>query len=80
MFKDFINQRVTLIISSRGDNLLEYVGTLIAEDENSVLLSNVDINYAMLNYQKSIFGGNIFQYKENLSKVVINKKYIISCE
>ena len=28
---------------------------------------------------KGIFGGNINKYRENVEKVIINKKYIISC-
>ncbi len=79
MFSSFIGEKVTAIISSRGDNLLEYIGTLSSETEDSIVLTNVTISYLMLNFQKGIFGGNINTYKENLDKVVINKRYIISC-
>ncbi len=80
MFKDFKNERVTVVISSRGDNLLEYVGILEEEYDDSILMSNVSISYLMLNYQKGFFGDNFNQYRENLSKVIVNKKYIISCD
>ncbi len=80
MFKSLIGERVTVIVSSRGDNLLEYIGTLSSEDEDVIELSNVDISYLMLNFQKGIFGGNINKYKENLDKVIINKRYVISCD
>ena len=43
-------------------------------------LKNVDISYLMLNFQRGIFGGNINKYKENLDSVIINKRYIISCD
>lgn len=76
--RDLIGERITIVVASRGDNLLEYVGTLKEETEELVTLTNVDISYLMLNFQKGIFGGNINKYKSNLEKVVINKKYIIS--
>ena len=78
MFKSFIGERVTVIISSRGDNLLEYYGVLKEENEDSIELTNVDISYLMLNFQKGIFGNNINKYKVNLPNVILNKKYIIS--
>ena len=79
MYKDFIGENVTIVVSSRTDNLLEYIGVLTSEDENTLTLTHVDISYLMLNFQKGIFGGNINRYKENLDKVIINKRYIISC-
>lgn len=79
MYKSLIGEKVTVIISSRGDNLLEYVGTLSYENDNAIELTNVDISYLMLNFQRGMFGGNINRYKENIEKVIINKKYIISC-
>ena len=79
MFDELIDERVTLVVASKGDTILEYVGTINSEDEETVELINADISYLMLNFQKGIFGGNINRYKENLDKVIINKKYIISC-
>ena len=79
MYKSLIGEKVTIIVSSRSDNLLEYIGTLHSESEDVVELKNVDISYLMLNFQKGIFGGNISKYKENLDSAFINKRYIISC-
>ena len=79
MYKSFMGENVTVVVSSRGDNLLEYIGTLVSEDDNIIELSNVNISYLMLNFQKGFFGGNINTYKENLDRVIINKRYIISC-
>lgn len=79
MYSSLIGEVVTVIVSSRGDNVLEYIGTLKAEDDQSIVLTNVDISYLMLNFQKGIFGGNISKYKDNLEKVIINKRYIVSC-
>lgn len=79
MYSEFKGERVTVVVSSRSENLLEYVGTLTDETDENIMLENVDISYLMLNFQKGLFGGNINKYKENLSKVIINKKYILSC-
>jgi len=79
MYNEFIGKRVNVIISSRADNLLEYTGTLVSENNEIIELSNVNISYLILNIQKGIFGDNINRYKENVNKVIVNKKYIISC-
>lgn len=79
MYKDLIGLNVNVIVSSRADNLLEYTGILVKEDEESVTLSDVNISYLMLNFQKGIFGNGIGQYKRDVQEVIINKKYIISC-
>ena len=80
MYKDLINKSVTVVVSSRGDNLLEYTGLLDSESEEGITLINADISCLMLNFQKGIFGSSMNQYKNNVRKVVINKKYIISCD
>ena len=79
MYNDLIGEKVTVVVSSRSDNLLEYIGTLTSETVDAIILKNVDISYLMLNFQRGILGGNINKYKENLDTVVINKRYIISC-
>ena len=79
MYKYLIGQVVTIVVSSRGQNLLEYIGTLQSENEEAIVLSGVNISYLMANFQKGIFGEGISKYKENLSTVILNKKYIISC-
>lgn len=80
MFNKFKGEKVTIVVSSRGDNILEYVGTLEEENEDSILMKNVNVSYLMLNFQKGLFGGNINTYKNNISEIIINKKYIISCD
>jgi hypothetical protein len=79
MFKSMIGEKITVIVSSRGDNLLEYIGTLSNEFDNTIELKNVDISYLMLHFQKGIFGNDMYKYKESLNNVIINKRYIISC-
>ena len=80
MFNSLLGSRVTVVVSSKGDTILEYVGNLVSENDDSIELQNADISYLMLNFQKGIFGGNINRYKQNLNKVVINKQFIISCD
>lgn len=79
MYKQLIGEKVTVVVSSKGDQILEYIGTLTNEGENTLELSDVNISYLMLNIQKGFFGGNVNKYKEDLEKVIINKRYIISC-
>ena len=83
MYKSLVGEKVTVVVSSRGDNLLEYVGTLSSENEDAIELTNVDISYLMLSIQREVFGGlanNMRKYQENLEKVIINKRYVISCD
>lgn len=83
MYKSLVGEKVTVVVSSRGDNLLEYVGTLSSENEDVIELTNVDISYLMLSIQREVFGGlanNMRKYQENLEKVIINKRYVISCD
>lgn len=79
MYKEFIGEKVTFIVSTRANNVLEYTGTLLNETETSVELSNVSLSFLMLDYQKGIFGKNMNVYKDGIDKVVINKRSIISC-
>ena len=79
MYKSLIGEKVTIVVSSRGDNLLEYVGTLASENEAAVELKNVNISYLMLKFQKGIFGDGLCKYKDDVDHVIINKRYIISC-
>ena len=80
MFKDLIGENVTVVVTSRGDTLLEYIGTLSSESDETIEMKNVSISYLMLNYQKGLFGGGFGKYKENLEKVILNKEYIVSCD
>ena len=79
MFNSMINCQVEVIVSSHAETILEYIGILVEDDNNFIKLKNVTINYAMLNFQKSIFGGNINSYRNNIKEVILNKNYIISC-
>ena len=78
MYKDLINKDVEVIVSSRGEMLLEYNGVLVDEDETSIKLKNVNISTAMLSFQKSMFG-NMNTYKNDVSEVIVSKKFIVSC-
>ena len=79
MFSSLLGERVTVVVASRGDQILEYVGVLEKEENEAITLSDVDISYLMLSFQKGIFGRDMNKYKEGLEKVIINKRHIISC-
>ena len=79
MYKELVNKQVLVIVSSQTEMLLEYRGILVEDDEKNIKLKNTSINIAMLNFQKNFFGSNIGNYKKNISEVIVNKKYIISC-
>ncbi len=80
MYKSLIGEIVTVVVASRGDLVLEYIGTLSSENEEALELKNVSISSLIFNFQKGLFGGNMYKYRENLEKVVINKSFIISCD
>ncbi len=79
MYESLIGKKVEVIVSSRGENLLEYRGVLSSENEKEIELSNTDVACLITNFAKGLFGGdNIIKYKTNIEKTIINKKYIIS--
>ena len=80
MFKELINEKVCVIVSGKGDTILEYNGLLISEDDNTIKLTNALISHMIPNFQRGIFGGDINKYNiEKIEEVIINKRYIISC-
>ena len=80
MFKSMIGERVTVVVASRGDNLLEYVGFLSSESEDAIELNDVDVAYLAVSFQRAFGGASMGKYKDNLNKVIINKRYVISCD
>lgn len=81
MYKNLIGERISVIVSTRGEHMLEYVGTLVSEEGDTIELVNVDVTYFMLavfDIHKQMFGDNINRGRR-LNKVILNKKYIISC-
>ncbi|MBO4245435.1 MAG: hypothetical protein J5892_01690 [Bacilli bacterium] len=80
MFQGLVGKRVNILVSTRGEMLLEYHGLLVEEKEDAIILENTEIRMMMLNFQKGIFGNNINRYKEDISRIVVNKKYVISIE
>ena len=81
MYKNLIGERISVIVSTRGEHMLEYVGTLVSEEGDTIELVNVDVTYfvvAVFDIHKQMFGDNINRGRR-LNKVILNKKYIISC-
>ena len=79
MYKDLINERVTVLVATRGDVVLEYEGTLAEENDTEIVLNDASIATMLMSVQVSMFGKNMTKYREDIDKIVINKKYIISC-
>ena len=79
MYNEYINHEVVLIVSARTEALWEYTGLLSDIDEFSIKLKNVEINQAMLNIQKNVFGAGMGNYKQNVDEVILNKNYIVAC-
>lgn len=79
MYKDLINERVTVLVATKGDVVLEYEGTLTEENDTEIVLNDASIATMLMSVQVSVFGKNMNKYREDIDKVVINKKYIISC-
>ena len=80
MFSSFRGEKVTVIVASRGDQILEYVGVLDKETDETIELVYANISYLMLSFQKGVFGKDMNKYKEGLERVIINKRHIISCD
>ena len=65
MFKDLIGENVTVVVTSRGDTLLEYIGTLSSESDETIEMKNVSISYLMLNYIHSLIS-HVYQVLQYL--------------
>ncbi|MBR4350743.1 MAG: hypothetical protein IKP98_00740 [Bacilli bacterium] len=79
MYKDLINERVTVLVATRGDVVLEYEGILTEENDTEIVLNDASIATMLMSVQVSMFGKNMTKYREDIDKIIINKKYIISC-
>lgn len=79
MYNEFLNNNVTVFVSTRAEQFLEYNGFLESENDYSIVLKNASIKFAMANFQKGMFGGGISTMAENIERIIINKKYIMSC-
>ena len=79
MYKDLINERVTVLVATKGDVVLEYEGILTEENDTEIVLNDASIATMLMSVQVSMFGKNMTKYREDIDKIIINKKYIISC-
>lgn len=78
MYKDFVGSKVIVIVATKGEKTLEYTGKLVADNEKTIELENVNIDGLVYSSQKGMFG-NIAQYKVDVKKAIINKEYIVAC-
>jgi len=79
MYDSLKDEVVTIVISTRGNNLLEYKGVFTNETADTIELTHATIQGLLLSAQRNFFGDGIAKYQEDLDKVIINKRYIISC-
>lgn len=82
LFESLIGKKVTVIVSSRGEHLLSYVGNLVSESDDAIELSKVDVSFFGGFYGGHMVVKGMFKPKcveNNIDKVFLNKKYIISC-
>ena len=79
MYKELINEEVTVLVATKGDVVLEYKGVLTKETDNEIEISNASVGTMLLSLQRSMFGSNMTQYMSDANTAIINKKYIISC-
>lgn len=82
MYNNLIGEKITIIVSTRGEHLLEYTGTLLSENEEALELANVEIKYFMIAefaIHKQMFGDAYNKGRNNIERLVLNKRHIISC-
>ena len=80
MYERFMNSQVSVYVTPKSDNFLDYKGTLVEENENSIVLNNVVIELATTTASKKMaFVQGAYLLKSNVSTVVINKEFIMSC-
>ncbi len=80
MFESLIRDKVTVDVTEGGGKLLQYVGILVSESDDAIELSNVDIFYLTKVFINSWSREELQKYKSGLNKVIINKRYVISCD
>ena len=47
MYNEFLNNDVTVVVSPRTEQFLEYKGFLESENDETIILKNVSINMAL---------------------------------
>jgi|LFRM01.1.fsa_nt_gb hypothetical protein len=81
MYSDLINKDVIVIVSTKGEQVMEYKGKLIKDYNDSIRLENVKVNMMITSMQNSLFGSGITSYFDGeIKTATINKIYIISVQ
>ena len=72
---------VTMVVGPRADSAYLYSGTLVQENEKTVVLKNCTIEMAGTQAQKNMswVGNSAFILQKDLESVIINKEYVVSC-
>ena len=81
MYKDFEGKKVSIIVSSRGGNILRYDGTLEKAGE-TVILSEANISILTAQFGRNVFGSDssIYTIMQGVLKTSINPENIISVQ
>ena len=80
MYERFMNNQVSVLVTPKSDNFLEYKGTLVEENENIIVLNNAVIEVGTTTAGKKMsFVQGAYLVKSDINTVAINKEFIISC-
>ncbi len=79
MYKEFLNSSVCALVTTRSNGGYEVKGTLVEETEDTITIVDARIGNGVPEALKnnSLFNGPMQVYREQTSKVVINKEYIV---
>ena len=79
MYKEFLNSRVCVVVTTRSEGAYEVKGQLVEEKDDTITITDARIGVPLSESfkQNGFFNGPIQTYKEHTDRVVINKKYVI---
>ena len=81
MFELLIDCNVIAMVTGKGEAVYVYRGTLVEENEKTIILKNCRIEMSMTASQRNMnfLGSDAFVFQDNVESVIINKEYIMSC-
>ena len=81
MYKEYEGKEVTVLVSSRGDGILQYDGTMTKGD-HVVELTNVTISQLIAQLNRNVFGQGsaLYTFDRSIPKLTINEDYVISVQ
>lgn len=83
MYSELIGRKVTVIIFVGNEKIMKYDGILASQSEEEILLQDASFEMLIGDYARSLtsslMGTTNIEYMKNIDRVIINKRYIISC-